>query len=101
MAITGIQQQAVDKPQQSSAGAAQLQTIEHQRVRVIAIEASYLILLFAIAAVYLGGVLKLPPTLGGLPIGVPWFGALGAVLISLTGTFDHQKDWDSSWNPWH
>jgi hypothetical protein len=40
--------------------------------------------------------------LGGiLPIGVPWFGALGAVTISLYGVFSHNKNWDTQWNYWH
>ncbi|MGH8094719.1 MAG: IPT/TIG domain-containing protein [Chthoniobacterales bacterium] len=38
---------------------------------------------------------------GPVPLGVPWFGALGAVLISLTGVFEHEKDWDESYWPWH
>jgi hypothetical protein len=36
-----------------------------------------------------------------LPIGVPWFGALGAVLISLQGVFEHNQRWDHKWNFWH
>lgn len=44
----------------------------------------------------------LPHTLGGnLPIAVPWFGAVGGCLISLTGIFDHNQDWDSSYDYWH
>ena len=38
---------------------------------------------------------------GPVPLGVPWFGALGAVLISLTGVFEHEHDWDASYWPWH
>lgn len=38
---------------------------------------------------------------GPIPVGVPWFGALGAVLISLTGVFEHEHDWDMSYWPWH
>lgn len=45
----------------------------------------------------------IPPTFafGPIPVGVPWFGALGAVLISLTGVFDHKRDWDNDLWPWH
>jgi hypothetical protein len=39
--------------------------------------------------------------LGPVPIGVVWFGALGAVLISLAGVFEHEKDWDDAFWPWH
>lgn len=42
-----------------------------------------------------------PTSLGALPIGVPWFGAVGATLISLTGIFKHSDDWDSSYALWH
>jgi hypothetical protein len=38
---------------------------------------------------------------GPVAVGVPWFGALGAVLISLTGVFQHEHDWDASYWPWH
>lgn len=38
---------------------------------------------------------------GPVPLGVPWFGALGAVLISLTGVFEHEKDWDKNYWHWH
>jgi hypothetical protein len=38
---------------------------------------------------------------GSVPLAVPWFGALGAVLISLTGVFEHEHDWDLSYWPWH
>jgi hypothetical protein len=40
-------------------------------------------------------------TFGSIPVGVPWFGALGAVLISLTGIFEHEHDWDEGLWPWH
>jgi hypothetical protein len=42
-----------------------------------------------------------PDAFGSVPVGVPWFGALGAVLISLTGVFEHEHDWDASYWPWH
>jgi len=38
-----------------------------------------------------------PALLGPLPVGVIWFGALGAVLISLTGIFEHHIDWDPTY----
>jgi IPT/TIG domain-containing protein len=39
--------------------------------------------------------------LGPIPVGVVWFGALGAVLISLTGIVEHAHDWDPGFNLWH
>jgi hypothetical protein len=34
---------------------------------------------------------------GPVPLAVPWFGALGAVLISLTGVFEHEHDGHGMW----
>lgn len=43
-----------------------------------------------------------PILLGGiLPVAVPWFGALGAVTISLEGVFLWNSQWDSKFNYWH
>jgi hypothetical protein len=42
-----------------------------------------------------------PESFGPLAVGIPWFGALGAVMISLTGVFEHEHDWDTSYWPWH
>jgi hypothetical protein len=38
---------------------------------------------------------------GVLPIAVPWFGALGAVTISLEGVFLWNSQWDNKYNYWH
>lgn len=38
---------------------------------------------------------------GVVPAAIPWFGALGAVTISLYGVFDHNHEWDAKWNTWH
>jgi hypothetical protein len=40
-------------------------------------------------------------TLGPVPLAVPWFGALGGVLISLVGITEHQSDWDNRYWYWH
>lgn len=45
---------------------------------------------------------KIPPLVAGLvPIGVPWFGAMGAVIVGLEGVFKHSGDWDARYNNWH
>jgi hypothetical protein len=41
------------------------------------------------------------PIAGVLPLGVPWFGALGAVTLSFYGVFDHNDHWDYKWNYWY
>lgn len=70
---------------------------------------------FILALLYLGVILAIglvffvkrdllffvPDAFGPVPLGVPWFGALGAVLISLTGVFEHEHDWDLTYWPWH
>jgi hypothetical protein len=45
---------------------------------------------------------KIPDPIGGLvPIVIPWFGALGAVTLSLYGVFSWNSQWDTKWNYWH
>lgn len=41
------------------------------------------------------------PIGGIIPLGVPWFGALGAVTISIYGVVDHSSEWQDKWNLWH
>lgn len=70
------------------------------------LELFYLALLLTAAVMYnndFHGIQdQIPVTVGNvLPIAVPWFGALGAVVISLQGVFEHNKHWDSSYNHWH
>ncbi|HEX4012320.1 MAG TPA: IPT/TIG domain-containing protein [Candidatus Cybelea sp.] len=77
-----------------------------RRSFVAGVEVVYLLVLFALALLYfppLGPALhvSLPASFGALPVGVPWFGALGAVIISLSGVFDHRNDWDPTWALWH
>jgi len=44
----------------------------------------------------------LPPAVAGVPISIPWFGALGAVLTGLYGIFDHgHRDWQRRYNAWY
>ena len=38
---------------------------------------------------------------GIVPIAIPWFGALGAVTISLEGVFAYNDKWDKKFNYWH
>ncbi|HEY6328080.1 MAG TPA: IPT/TIG domain-containing protein, partial [Blastocatellia bacterium] len=45
--------------------------------------------------------IPLPNSFGSVPLAVVWFGALGAVLISLTGIVEHAHDWDPSFALWH
>jgi hypothetical protein len=73
------------------------------QVFVFGLQIVYLAALGALAGIYFTnrGLINLPETLGPLPVAVPWFGALGAVLISLVGVTQHRHDWDPSYRFWH
>lgn len=70
---------------------------------VFAIQIIYLMILAALAIVYFvdRNLIHLPETLGPIAVPIPWFGALGAVLISLVGITEHRRDWDPSYRFWH
>src|SRR5579859_1673682 len=70
---------------------------------VFAVQIIYLTILAALAIIYFldRSLIGLPDTIGPISIAVPWFGALGAVLISLVGITDHRNDWDPSYRFWH
>jgi len=63
----------------------------------------YTALLLLVAIIYILCFPEREPTLlaGILPIAVPWFGALGAVTISLEGVFLWNNQWDRKYNYWH
>jgi hypothetical protein len=67
-------------------------------------EVVYLILLLASAALYINwGSFRslLPDPIGPVPLGVAWFGALGAVTISLYGIVRYSRTWDPSYTYAH
>lgn len=73
-----------------------------KRLTVFCIQVGWLVLLAGAAAYYFFWFNAADPVmLGPVPIGVVWFGALGAVLISLTGVVEHAHDWDPSYDLWH
>ena len=43
----------------------------------------------------------IPDTLRIIPSAVPWYGALGGVLISLVGIHEHRYDWDRRYWTWY
>jgi hypothetical protein len=44
----------------------------------------------------------IPATVASVPISIPWFGALGAVLTGLYGVFEHaHRDWQRRFNAWY
>src|SRR5262249_31487319 len=75
---------------------------EWSRWRVFFYEIVALCVLWTLAGLQVTGRLGLPQDLGSMPIGVPFFGALGAVLVSLSAVFDYRKSaWDPTWEAWH
>jgi hypothetical protein len=65
---------------------------------------TYTLLLIVVAIVYNISYSGTQPYLigGTLPIAVPWFGALGAVTISLEGVFTWSESrWNPDYNYWH
>jgi hypothetical protein len=70
---------------------------------VFAIQIIYLTILAVLAIIYFTdrASIGLPESLGPVSIAVPWYGALGAVLISLVGVTQHRSDWDPAYRFWH
>jgi hypothetical protein len=65
---------------------------------------AYLAILIAIFATYASWPAfrdNAPNSFGQIPVGVVWFGAVGAVVGSLFGIFNHNKQWKMSYNYWH
>jgi hypothetical protein len=74
----------------------------YSRHRVFVYESIALVALLLVAYLHFEDHLPLPKSWGPMPLGVPWFGAVGAVLISLTATLDYTgKTWRASWELWH
>ncbi len=41
------------------------------------------------------------PSIGPLPMAVLWSGALGGVMVGMSGVFFHNRRWDDGYNYWH
>ena len=71
------------------------------RLSVFLLQVGYLGLLAVVAILYFEGIWIHRQTLGTVPIAVPWWGAVGAVLLSLSAVFEHRDDWKPSIAPWY
>jgi hypothetical protein len=73
------------------------------RIRVFAWETFWLFGLWTLAGLHFKGKLDVVPrTLGPMPTWVLWFGALGAVIISLSACLQYTGPaWDPRWELWH
>ena len=71
-----------------------------ERVWLFALQLAYLAALVALGLAYLHQPALhrfLPDPAGPVPLGVPWWGALGGVTISFTGIFRNARRWDGSY----
>ncbi len=75
------------------------------RLLIFCLEMIYLAGLLAAAGFYFSSrstfAAALPSAFGPVPLGVPWFGALGAVTTGLSAVFVHEHDWKDSFAYWH
>jgi hypothetical protein len=71
------------------------------RISVFGLQIGYLVVLAAIAVLYFKNIWIHSQNLGTVPIAVPWWGAVGAVLLSLSAVFEHRRDWLPSIAPWY
>jgi hypothetical protein len=73
-------------------------------VHIFVVALAYLAILVALFATYASWSAfraDAPKSFGQIPVGVVWFGATGAVIGSLFGIFNHNKQWKLSYNYWH
>jgi hypothetical protein len=78
----------------------------HGRMAIFAYDLGVVALLILVGAIYLWypAFLKFEQDSYSLAIQSMWFGALGGVIISLKGIYDHSTGadgWDASFNLWH
>jgi hypothetical protein len=101
-AFPGTVQLTVTTPSGPSAPALFTFTSGKGRTLIFWVEILYLLILLALGALYFTSVRQIwKNDFGPVPLGVPWFAALGAVMIGLQGVIDHGADWDESYNFWH
>jgi hypothetical protein len=70
---------------------------------VFALQTCYALILGVLIFAYFADrtLIPLPDLLGVIPIGVPVFGALGAITISMSALADHRDNWETEWWYWH
>jgi hypothetical protein len=71
---------------------------------MLGLQLLYVVALVGLAVLYahsgrLGSLI--PDPAGPVPLAIPWWGALGAVTISMTGIFRNRLRWDPSFTCWH
>jgi IPT/TIG domain len=72
------------------------------RTAIFLIELAYLLALGAFVIAYrIHWIDPRKDFFGPVPFLVPWFGAVGAAVLSLSGVFAHRRDWDVEYRFWH
>src|SRR5215472_8600273 len=71
------------------------------RISVFLVQVMFVAILAVLAVLYFKGIWIHRTTLGTVPIAVPWWGAVGAVLLSLSAAFQHRRDWLPGLAPWY
>lgn len=71
------------------------------RTWIFWLETAYLVGLGILAWLFVSDRIHPTAEIGTLPTAILWFGALGAVLLSLTGVFEHMRDWNGDYVFWH
>jgi len=72
--------------------------------RIVILDCIYLVLLVGLGLTWLHSPWfqhALPSSIGTVSVGVPWWGALGGVTISISGIVKHSRDWEAKLNLWH
>jgi hypothetical protein len=93
-----------DGPQETHSAPPSPEPLIIMPTRIFVLAVTYLALLIAVFVVYVTWPTfrsHVPTSFGQLPVGVGWFGATGAVIVSLYGIFVNNKGWKSSYNYWH
>jgi hypothetical protein len=85
------------RPEASSAA----EVVGMSRKAIFVVQLIWLVVLGGAAASFLKFYPEGFDALGFIPVGVLWFGAVGAALVSLTSVVDHAHDWDPSHDLWH
>ena len=77
--------------------------VSYSKDQIFVIAILYAVLMLVIAWLHRTGKFDLFETKEFLvPLSIPWFGAIGAIIVSLQAVFERRgEDWDPTYNHWH
>jgi hypothetical protein len=96
-----VQDSSVTQPPGSDAGTGTLGKMPVRFFYLALLYLAGLIALFIVYQTWSAFRTHTPSTLGSMPVGVVWFGALGAVVSSFWGIFNHNDKWSRSYDYWY